>query len=167
MKKILIPLIAFVFGGFLSGVTAQTLTLDECIDKALEYNKSLSSAKLKLEQTTFDMKSYKANFYPQFNLMAFDFYSTAKGDFTIDGGHLPIYNYVEAAGKFVPNVTMNADGSYTLNQYADFPSQTMECHGAYLFGWQDFHCLRDVQVGRQYGHREYPSDGVGGHCEDP
>ena len=126
MKKILIPLIAFVFGGFLSGVTAQTLTLDECIDKALEYNKSLSSAKLKLEQTTFDMKSYKANFYPQFNLMAFDFYSTAKGDFTIDGGHLPIYNYVEAAGKFVPNVTMNADGSYTLNQYADFPSQTME-----------------------------------------
>ena len=28
MKKILIPLIAFVFGGFLSGVTAQTLTLD-------------------------------------------------------------------------------------------------------------------------------------------
>ena len=126
MKKILIPLIAFVFGGFLSGVTAQTLTLDECIDKALEYNKSLSSAKLKLEQTTFDMKSYKANFYPQFNLMAFDFYSTAKGDFTIEGGHLPIYNYVEAAGKFVPNVTMNADGSYTLNQYADFPSQTME-----------------------------------------
>ena len=126
MKKILISLFAFVYGGFLAGVMSQTLTLDECIDKALEYNKSLSSAKLKLDQTTFDMRSYKANFYPQFNLMALDFYSTAKGDFTIEGGHLPIYNYVESAGKFVPNVTMNADGSYTLNQYADFPSQTMK-----------------------------------------
>ena len=126
MKKLHILLIAFVLGAFFSELTAQTLTLDECVNKALEYNKSLSSAKLKLDQTRFDMKSYKANFYPQFNLMALDFYTTAKGDFTIEGGHLPIYNYVEEAGTFVPNVTKNADGSYTLNQYADFPSQTMK-----------------------------------------
>lgn len=126
MKKLHILLIAFVLGAFFSELTAQTLTLDECVNKALEHNKSLSSAKLKLDQTRFDMKSYKANFYPQFNLMALDFYTTAKGDFTIEGGHLPIYNYVEEAGKFIPNVTMNEDGSYTLNQYADFPSQTMK-----------------------------------------
>ena len=126
MKKLHILLIAFVLGAFFSELTAQTLTLDECVNKALEHNKSLSSAKLKLDQTRFDMKSYKANFYPQFNLMALDFYTTAKGDLTIEGGHLPIYNYVEEAGKFVPNVTMNEDGSYTLNQYADFPSQTMK-----------------------------------------
>lgn len=126
MKKLHILLIAFVLGTFFTELTAQTLTLDECVNKALEYNKSLSSAKLKLDQTRFDMKSYKANFYPQFNLMALDFYTTAKGDFTIEGGHLPIYNYVEEAGTFVPNVTKNADGSYTLNQYADFPSQTMK-----------------------------------------
>lgn len=126
MKKLHILLIAFVLGAFFSELKAQTLTLDECVNKALEYNKSLSSAKLKLDQTRFDMKSYKANFYPQFNLMALDFYTTAKGDFTIEGGHLPIYNYVEEAGTFVPNVTKNADGSYTLNQYADFPSQTMK-----------------------------------------
>lgn len=126
MKKLHILLIAFVLTTFFTELTAQTLTLDECVNKALEYNKSLSSAKLKLDQTRFDMKSYKANFYPQFNLMALDFYTTAKGDFTIEGGHLPIYNYVEEAGTFVPNVTKNADGSYTLNQYADFPSQTMK-----------------------------------------
>ncbi len=126
MKKLHILLIAFVLGAFFFELTAQTLTLDECVNKALEHNKSLSSAKLKLDQTRFDMKSYKANFYPQFNLMALDFYTTAKGDFTIEGGHLPIYNYVEEAGTFVPNVTKNADGSYTLNQYADFPSQTMK-----------------------------------------
>lgn len=122
MNKIL-SLFVFCFSSIVS--IAQTLTLDECISKALEYNKSLSSAKLKLEQTTFDMKSYKANFYPQINLMALDFYSTAKGEFTIEGGHLPIYT-MDASGNYVPNVAVNADGSYTLNQYADFPSQTMK-----------------------------------------
>ncbi|MBR1668153.1 MAG: TolC family protein [Bacteroidaceae bacterium] len=126
MKKLIISIISFVFVGVSADAQSQSLTLEDCLTKALEYNKSLSSAKLKLEKTTFDMKSYKANFFPQFNLLATDFYSTAKGDFTIDGGHLPIYNYVESLGQFVPNVTMNSDGSYTLNQYADFPSQTMK-----------------------------------------
>lgn len=126
MNKILFPLITFLLVGIHTEATAQPLTLDDCIGKALEYNKSLSSAKLKVEQTKFDVKSYKANFFPQINLMALDFYSTAMGDFTISGGHLPIYSYVEQAGKFVPNVTQNADGSYTLNQYADFPSQTIK-----------------------------------------
>ena len=126
MKKILISLIALVVSVFSADSAAQTLSLDECIAKALEYNKSLFSAKVKSEQTTFDMKSYKANFYPQINLLALDFYTTAQGQFTIDGGHLPIYNYVESAGQYVPNVTVNPDGSYTLNQYADFPSQVMK-----------------------------------------
>lgn len=126
MKKFLISIFSFVVCGVTVEAQSQVLTLEDCLNKALEYNKSLSSAKLKLEQTTFDMKSYKANFFPQINLMATDFYSTAKGDFTIGGGHLPIYNYVESMGKYVPNVTANADGSYTLNQYADFPSQTID-----------------------------------------
>lgn len=106
--------------------TAQSLSLDACVERALEHNRSLSSAKLKVDQAQFDMKSYKANFYPKMNLMALDFFSTAKGNFTIQGGHLPIYSYVPSSGQFVPNVTPNADGTYTLNQYADFPSQTME-----------------------------------------
>ena len=125
MKKTLIFLFVFVLNGFLVESIAQTLTLDECIGKALEHNKSLSSAKLRLDQTNYDMKSYKANFYPQVNLMALDFYSTAKGEFTLQGGHLPIYNYVDGVG-YVPNVTQNVDGSYTFNQYADFPSQKID-----------------------------------------
>ena len=120
MKKILSLL---VLSSAFFVASAQTLTLDECLQKALEYNKSLSSAKMKREQTMFNMKSYKANFFPQINLMATDFYSTAQGDFTMEGGHLPIYKYVEAAGQYMPDVTMHPDGTYTLNQYADFPSQ--------------------------------------------
>ena len=127
MKKTLITtILSMLLGCFTVELAAQSLTLVECRQKALEHNKSLSSAKIRLEQTTFDMKAYKANFFPQFNVFATDFYSTANGDFTIDGGQLPIYNFVEAAGQYVPNVTVNGDGSYTLNQYADFPSQSMK-----------------------------------------
>lgn len=106
---------------------AQTeLSLQECREKALSHNRTLSAAKTKLSQTEFDMKSYKANFFPQMSLMATDFYSTASGDFTISGGHLPIYKYVEAAGQYVPDVTINPDGSYKFNSYADFPDQKMD-----------------------------------------
>jgi outer membrane protein TolC len=58
--------------------------------------------------------------------MAADFYSTTKGDFSIAGGHLPIYMLNPATGTYVPNVTMGADGNYILNQYADFPSTKMD-----------------------------------------
>lgn len=128
MKQILITTLALLalLSNNATPAGAQTLSLEQCREQAIAHNKSLSAAKLKQEQTTFDMKSYKANFFPQINLMALDLYSTAKGNFTITGGHLPIYNYVAAAGKFVPNVTVNADGSYSLNQYADFPDQTLD-----------------------------------------
>lgn len=115
-----------MLGGSSIGAMAQNMTLQECVDKALAHNKSISSAKVKLEQTRFEMKSYKANFFPQINLMASDFYSTAHGTVNLDGGHLPIYRYSEQAQAFVPNVTKNADGSYTLNEYADFPSQKID-----------------------------------------
>ena len=125
MKKTILLTSILISTAFCTAI-AQPLTLEQCRSMALEHNKSLSSAKLKLEQTTFDMRSYKANFFPQINLMATDFYSTAKGDIGIDGGHLPIYNYVDANGQYVPNVTVNPDGSYTFNQYADFPDQKVE-----------------------------------------
>jgi len=105
---------------------SELLSYDQCQDMAQQHNKELAKARMQEEQIGYDMKTYKSNFYPRFNLMAFDMYSNAKGDFTITGGHLPIYNYVAASGKFVPNATMNSDGSYTLSQYADFPDQKME-----------------------------------------
>lgn len=125
-QTIIITLLSLAFSSFYGRTYAQTLTLAQCRQKALEHNKSLAISKAKLAQTTFDMKSYKANFFPQINLMATDFYSTANGTLTIPGGHLPIYRYVESAGQFMPDVTINEDGSYTLNQYADFPSQKMK-----------------------------------------
>lgn len=79
MKKSLIYIFSLMLCGVCGKSWAQTLTLEECVNKALEHNRSLSSAKLTLEKTRFDSKAYKANFFPQFNLMAVDFYSTANG----------------------------------------------------------------------------------------
>ena len=106
--------------------TARDITLEQARELALQHNKDIAKAKLTLEQTRNDAKAYKTNYFPRINAMAADIYSTAKGSFTITGGHLPIYVLNPATGTYVPNVTMGADGSYTLNQYADFPSQDME-----------------------------------------
>lgn len=108
------------------GVAAQTLSIDSCVARALEHNKSVLSAQLKQQQATFERDAYKAKYFPQINLTAIDFYTTAKGKFTLQGGHLPIYQSTGVGGQYVPDVTPQPDGSYQLNKYADFPSQTLD-----------------------------------------
>lgn len=107
--------------------TAQSvLTLEECRDRAAQYNKSLSAVNLGVEQAQYTEKSYKSNYLPKVSLIASDLYSTGSNDVTISGGHLPIYNLDAASGSYVPSVTVGPDGSYVMNQYADFPDQTMK-----------------------------------------
>ncbi len=118
MKRLLILLFLQTAFGF---INAQTLSLETCRQKALEHNKSLSSAKMKLEQTKYDSKSYKANFLPQVNLIAADIYSTAKGDIGIDPFQLPITKLDPATGSYHYDVTVLPDGSYIPNSYLDFP----------------------------------------------
>lgn len=84
---------------------AQTrLSLKECRNKAIENNKELRISHIKLEQTGYDVKAYKANFFPKFSLIATDLYSFGKGDLTISGGHLPIYTLDAASGNYLPAV---------------------------------------------------------------
>lgn len=125
MKRQLIIICALLSVG--SIVEAQTmLTLSDCREKAIQYNKSLSVADMNKEQASYTKKAYKSNYFPKISLIATDLYSTANGNLTIGGGQLPIYTLDAASGQYVPNVTAGSDGSYTLNQYADFPSQTMK-----------------------------------------
>lgn len=104
---------------------AQKLTLSECREAAVANNKQVVQSRLRHEKSTRTVSLQKTFFFPKFNIIAADIYSFGKTRLTIPGGHLPIYTYNEAAGQFVPDVTMNADGTYTLNKYADFPDQTM------------------------------------------
>ena len=126
MKRNIIYALIVMLAPTLCEAQTETLTLQQCRSMAREHNKEIAKVKVQEEQMDYDIKSYKSNFYPRLNLIAMDMYSTAHGDLTITGGHLPIYNYSAAAGQYVPNVTVNADGSYMLNQYADFPDQTLE-----------------------------------------
>lgn len=118
--------VALPFSNVSAQEATRNITLSQARELALEHNKDIAKSRLTLEQTRNDAKAYKTNYYPRINLMAADFYSTAKGDFTIAGGHLPIYMLNPATGTYVPNVTIGADGNYILNQYADFPSSKME-----------------------------------------
>ncbi|MBQ9169611.1 MAG: TolC family protein [Bacteroidaceae bacterium] len=105
---------------------ARNITLTEARELALSHNKDIAKSRLTLEQTRYDAKAYKTNYLPRINLMAADMYSTGKGNFGIAGGHLPIYMLDPTTGTYIPNITMGSDGSYTLNQYADFPSQEID-----------------------------------------
>lgn len=114
------------FGTINAQEPARSITLSQARDMALQNNKEVSKSKLTIEQTRNDKLVYKTKFYPRLNIFAIDAYSTTKANFSIEGGHLPIYNLNPATGTYLPNVSINPDGSYTLNQYADFPSQEME-----------------------------------------
>ena len=132
---LLLLAIATPFAGANAQEAVRDITLDQARELALQHNKDIAKARLTLEQTRYDAKAYKTNYFPRINLTAADLYSTVKGDFTIAGGHLPIYVLNPATGTYVPNVTMGADGNYIFNQYADFPSQKMEYKvGNFFYG---------------------------------
>ncbi len=104
----------------------QVLTLAEARTKALEQNKEIKKANLTVEQTGYDVKTYKSNYFPRVSLVAIDAYSSSQGDFTIQGGNLPIYTWNPSTGQYVPNVMPQEDGTYKMTQYAMFPDKTIE-----------------------------------------
>ena len=123
---LMLCIVAIPYADLNAQETTREITLSQARELALEHNKDIAKAKLTLEQTRNDAKAYKTNYYPRVSLMAADLYSTNKGDFTLAGGHLPIYTLNPATGTYVPNISVADDGSYTLNQYADFPSQKID-----------------------------------------
>lgn len=125
MKRIYITLLTAV--SLTASMQAQeVLTLDRCYSMALENNKELKSAKVTLEKTGYDRKSAKSLFFPNISLVAGDMYGFGSNSLTIPGGKLPIYTLDPSTGSYVPNVTPNPDGSYTMNQYADFPDMKIK-----------------------------------------
>lgn len=102
------------------------LSIQSAQKMALGYNKSINRSKLEFEQRGYDLEAYKSMSMPRISLIATDFYSTASTPLTIKGGNLPIYAYNAAAGQYVPNVTVNPDGSYMMNEYAYFPDQKLK-----------------------------------------
>ena len=60
MRKIIIVLLTALSS---AAMTGQTLTVEQCRQKALEHNKKLEKAQCKVEQTHADAAYYKDNFF--------------------------------------------------------------------------------------------------------
>lgn len=61
---------------------AQTLTIDQCREMALQHNKDKKSAALVTQQAEYTMKSTKAMFLPDFSLTGFGLWDSGKGTFS-------------------------------------------------------------------------------------
>lgn len=107
MKRILtifpfIFLCCRTFGG-------DTLSLKECCDMALKYNKTIAAAAKGKESAQHTVGSYRANFFPDFSLSASGLYSTADGGYDSGSGLLPAYSLSgEQTGyAFFPGIGLN------------------------------------------------------------
>lgn len=100
MKKTITLLSSFLFACTLSA--QETLSLKECREMALKYNKEIAASAKQTESARYTAKSYKGNFFPNFTANGTGIYSTADGSYGIAGGNLPTF-LPDATGQPVPN----------------------------------------------------------------
>ena len=134
MKRIAISLL-IILCSLCHSASAQTLSLDSCIDMALRANRQVEKARLQTRQRESTVSAMKANFLPNFKASARDLYTTTDGSFSIAGGYLPTF-IPGADGTLQPNVRLNpatgqpmmsADGTTPVfQQYAYFPTQDVK-----------------------------------------
>lgn len=114
------------------------LSLQQCLELALANNKKIEAARKTTMRYTYSAKSCRANYFPNFKLMATDVYSTSTGSLSIDGGYLPTFSFDAAEGVMRPNVLTDAsgnvltgpDGTPVFREYAYFLDQKIR----YKFG---------------------------------
>lgn len=80
----------------------ETLSLEQCRELALKYNKEMAASAKQTESAHYTVKSYRGNFFPNFTANGTGLYSTADGSFGIPGGNLPVF-MPDASGQFLPN----------------------------------------------------------------
>lgn len=97
----------------------ETLSLKECRELALEYNKELAASAKQTESARYMERSYRGNFFPNFTANGTGLYSNADGSYGIAGGNLPTF-LPDATGQPVPN-----------GGFAYFPGFNLD----YKIGW--------------------------------
>lgn len=117
MKKTITLLSSLLFACTLSA--QETLSLKECREMALKYNKEIAASAKQTESAHYTAKSYKGNFFPNFTASGTGLYSNADGSYAIAGGNLPTF-LPDATGQLVPN-----------GGFAYFPGINLD----YKIGW--------------------------------
>ena len=91
MKKEILSAIGIIagilFGTTLSLSAQEKLSLKQCREMALKYNKEMAAADRQTEAARLMSLSYKANFFPNFTANGTGIYSTADGSLGIPGGN--------------------------------------------------------------------------------
>lgn len=119
MKKTITLLSSLLL--FACSVSAQdTLSLKECREMALKYNKEIAASARQTESAHYTAKSYKGNFFPNFTASGTGLYSNADGSYAIAGGNLPTFLPDAATGQPAPN-----------GGFAYFPGINLD----YKIGW--------------------------------
>ena len=103
-----------LFGTTLSLFAQERLSLKQCREMALKYNKEMAAADRQTEAARLMSLSYKANFFPNFTANGTGIYSTADGSLGIPGGNLPV---------FMPNPTT---GELVSSGFAYFPGLNLD-----------------------------------------
>ncbi len=67
------------------------LTLSECQEMALKYNKDIESSKKQTLSANYILKSMKGNYFPDISLNGTGVYNTGDGSLVFPGGNLPIF----------------------------------------------------------------------------
>ncbi|MFI3288455.1 MAG: TolC family protein [Rikenellaceae bacterium] len=126
MNKIInIIVLLFVVGSLSAG--AQTLTLSECREMALDNSFNLKSAAERIAASEDMLKAYKANNLPNISFSGGYLYSTATFTETFEGGYLPTFSPDLTTGEMVPNVVgTSADGTPIFSSYAYMPDIVLD-----------------------------------------
>ena len=116
MKKEFLVAVSVLFGmaASLSVSAQEKLSLKQCREMALKYNKEMAAADKQTEAARLMSLSYKANFFPNFTASGTGLYSTADGSLGIQGGNLPV---------FLPDP---ATGELVTSGYAYFPGPSIQ-----------------------------------------
>ena len=116
MKKEFLVAVSVLFGmaASLSVSAQEKLSLKQCREMALKYNKEMAAADKQTEAARLLSLSYKANFFPNFTASGTGLYSTADGSLGIRGGNLPV---------FLPDPVT---GELATSGYAYFPGLNLD-----------------------------------------
>jgi len=122
----------------------ETLTLDQCREMALKNNREGAIARQTEEKTGFDVKSYRANFFPKITAQGGYLLTNNRFNKNIAGNYLPTFVPDLTTGELKPNIlTMpdgspvtGADGNPVFREYAYFPDMSLnfKLNGTYFAG---------------------------------
>lgn len=83
-------------------VVQEQLTLEQCREMALKYNKELAASEQQARYARYTKLSTRALFLPNFSLTGTGLYSNIDGSFGLAGGNLPTF-LPDASGQPLPN----------------------------------------------------------------